>query len=122
MGRSPGTAWGDDAVELRADLLPPREFGVLSESVVAPAATTESKDTPSAPASRKLRSIHQASSRSVLPVKRSWASAAKISSDSALAPRIEAISDSSFTARNDSTSPDDGTASTPASASTRYPA
>ena len=47
IGASPGTACGDDAV--------------------APAATTGSKAIPSAPASRKLRSIHHASSRSLRP-------------------------------------------------------
>ena len=38
---------------------------------MAPAPTTASKETPSAPPSRKLRSIHQASSRSLRPEKRS---------------------------------------------------
>ena len=51
----------------------------------APAPTTASKETPSAPPSRKLRSIHHASSRSLRPLNRSCASAANTSSDSALA-------------------------------------
>ena len=43
---------------------------------------------PSAPTSRKLRSIHHASSRSVRPTNRSSASASKTSSEIALARRI----------------------------------
>ena len=52
IGSSPGTACGDEPV--------------------APAATTVGNETPSAPASRKLRSTHHARSRSLRPLKRSW--------------------------------------------------
>ena len=69
------------------------------------AATTASNESPSAPASRKLRSTHHASSFSLRPLKRSLASAAKISSESALARRMLAISSASLTARNPSTRP-----------------
>ena len=78
----------------------------VREAAVAPAPTTASKETPSAPPSRKLRSIHHASSRSLRPLNRSRASAANTSSDSALARRMHAISSSSLTARSVSTTGD----------------
>ncbi len=59
---------------------------------VSPAATTVGNETPSAPASRKLRSTHHTRSRSVRPVKRSCDSASKISSESAPARRMISIS------------------------------
>ena len=63
---------------------PPRSAGRpgprAATSRSRPWATTVGNETPSAPPSRKLRSTHHASSRSVRPVKRSCARAAKICS------------------------------------------